>query len=151
MFRRSLGEAESFDIRHFRFYSEAALPPPFPPPPEISRKRILPAFLLCFTIGAHRLYVGKIISGIVQMAWVIVGLFWSYASLKGLLATVDSGPQDIMSVFERISDWKEAHGGMPLAPSFVMIAVGIWIAIDAGKLLAGKFTDGKGLRITRWL
>jgi TM2 domain len=126
-------------------------PPPPPLLPETSRKRILPAFLLCFTIGAHRLYVGKIISGIIQIVWVIGGLLWSYVSLKGLIAVVHTGPQDIMSVVERISDWKEAHGGMPLTPSFVMIGIGIWIAIDAGKLLAGKFTDGKGLRITRWV
>lgn len=36
----------------------------------MSQKRILPAFLLCFFIGpfgAHRYYVGKVKSGILQM------------------------------------------------------------------------------------
>jgi hypothetical protein len=30
------------------------------------------------------------------------------------------------------------------------IAVGVWIAIDAARLIAGKFTDASGHPITRW-
>ena len=43
---------------------------PLPPGVAESEKRILPAFLLCFFLGvfgAHRFYVGKIGTGILQL------------------------------------------------------------------------------------
>ena len=119
--------------------------------PQASRKRILPAFLLCFTVGAHRLYAGKIVSGIVQMAWVAGAFIWVNASLKDLLKSLNTGPQDFMSVMEHVGDWEEIHGGMPVLPTLALIGVGIWIAIDAAQLLRGKFIDGRGHRITRWI
>jgi hypothetical protein len=33
----------------------------------------------------------------------------------------------------------------------VFIAIGIWVAVDAALLVAGKFKDGQGNRITRWV
>jgi hypothetical protein len=45
-----------------------------------SEKRILPAFLLCFTLGflgAHRFYVGKIGTGILQLVTLGgLGIWW---------------------------------------------------------------------------
>ncbi len=121
-------------------------PPPLPP---ISRKRILPAFLLCFVLCAHRIYAGKFISGIVQIAWSIGAFVWLEKSCGGLIAIVQSGPVNLETM-ERINDWEQIHG-VPYAPMLALIAVGIWIAVDAAKLLAKKFTDGEGKKITRWL
>ena len=69
----------------------------------MSEKRILPAFLLCFFLGffgAHRFYVGKIGTAIVQIL-----------TLGGL---------------------------------------GIWALIDFIMIIAGKFTDKEGNKITEW-
>jgi hypothetical protein len=121
-------------------------PPPLPQP---SRKRILPAFLLCFLVCAHRFYVGKILSGLVQFALVAGSFIWTMKACGGLLAIVGSGPVTLETV-ERISDWEQTHG-VPLAPMLALVVVGIWIAVDAGLLVAGKFTDKEGRRITRWI
>ncbi|MGE5322193.1 MAG: NINE protein [Actinomycetota bacterium] len=54
------------------------------PPPPLTDKRILPAFLLCFFIGifgAHRFYVGKTGTAIAQI-FTIGGLgFWTLFDL----------------------------------------------------------------------
>jgi hypothetical protein len=122
-----------------------------PPAPE-SRKRILPAFLLCFFLGGtHRIYAGKIISGIVQFGLFVGTTIWSYESVKGLFAILHSGTQDPMVLFQNMSDWNEAHGSSTLLPSAAATVVLIWITVDAVRLLRKKFKDGQGLLITRWL
>jgi len=123
------------------------------PPPEPSNRRILWAFLLCFTICAHRIYAGRYISGIVQLACAVGGSIWLYPlirSVKALLNSIESGSLDNSDALDRISAWEQAHGGAgPLV--LALIAFGIWIAWDAGRLVAGKFTDGQGRKITRWI
>lgn len=120
-----------------------------PPLPEPSRKRILPAFLLCLIFCAHRIYAGKYLTGIVQMIWIIGSFAWFESAASGLLGILRSGPFDLATL-ERASDWQQIHG-TPYLPMLAMIAIGIWIAIDASLLVSRKFTDRGGNRITRWI
>ncbi|MGB8354121.1 MAG: hypothetical protein WCD79_09565 [Chthoniobacteraceae bacterium] len=120
-----------------------------PPLPQASRKRILPAFLLCFVLCAHRIYAGKVISGVIQLAWIAGGFYWFKVSAAGVLQIVNSS-QFNMDTIERVSNWEETNG-IPYLPILMLIAAGIWVAIDAARLVAGKFTDGQGLKITRWI
>jgi hypothetical protein len=125
------------------------LPEEPPPLPQVSRKRILPAFVLCFTVSAHRIYAGRYLSGVVQMVWAIGGFAWMYISAKGLMDIVNSGSLS-MDMVDKVADWEQVNG-MPFAPILALILVGIWIAFDATRLLAGKFTDGEGLKIKKWM
>lgn len=122
-----------------------------PTPRQDSDKRILIAFLLCFTICAHRIYAGRYVSGIIQMAWVGGASVWAWISFDGLLKIVNSGSPDTMDMIQTVSDWEMAHGREVTFPAFALIAVGLWVAADAGRLLAGKFKDGRGNKITRWV
>jgi len=117
--------------------------------PQVSRKRILPAFLLCFLISAHRLYVGKYISGIIQIALVVGAYYWLKMSFGGLLEIVHNAPLN-METMERVSDWEQING-IPFLPLLAQLVPLVWIIVDARLLLARKFTDGRGLRITQWL
>ena len=121
-------------------------PPPLPP---ASRKRILPAFLLCFVLCAHRIYAGKYVSGIVQLAAVAGGFVWLKTTCDGLISIVESNPP-FLEMLQRVSDWEQVNG-VPFAPVLALIAVGIWIALDAAQLLTKKFTDGEGKKITQWI
>ena len=120
-----------------------------PPLPGESQKRILPAFVLCFVLCAHRIYAGRIFSGLVQIASVAGAYIWLKNACADLLAIVSSGPIT-METIERLGEWEQVHG-VPFAPMLALIAVGVWIAADAALLIAGKFADGHGRKITRWV
>lgn len=120
-----------------------------PPLPQISRKRILPAFLLCFVFCAHRIYAGRYLSGLVQIGWAVGGFVWIETTCKDLITMVHSSPMG-MELIERVADWEDTHG-VPYLPVLALIGVGIWIAADAARLVAGKFTDAEGRKISRWM
>ena len=120
-----------------------------PPLPEPSGKRILPAFLLCLIFCAHRLYAGKYLTGIVQIIWVFGSFAWFESASSDLLGILRTGGFDLNTI-ERASDWEQSHAVIFL-PMLSLIVVGVWIAVDASLLCAGKFKDGAGHRITRWI
>jgi hypothetical protein len=120
-----------------------------PPLPQESRKRILPAFLLCLVIAGHRLYAGKIWTGLAQIAWLAGAFLWLEKECAGLFQIVHAGgitPETI----GRVAEWEQIHGP-PLGPMLALIGAGIWVAVDASLLVARKFTDRAGRRIVRWI
>jgi TM2 domain-containing membrane protein YozV len=68
-----------------------------------SEKRILPAFLLCFTLGmfgAHRFYVGKIGTGLLQLFTLGgFGIWW----LVDMIMIIVGGFKDREG--EKLVDW----------------------------------------------
>ena len=115
-----------------------------------SPKRILWAFLLCFTICAHRVYAGRYVSGVLQLIWVWGTMAWVSAAFKGLIAIVKASGQDIVLLSQNVADWEAEHWHAVVLPVFVLFAAGLWVMVDAGLLVAGKFKDGRGRRMTRW-
>jgi len=119
-----------------------------PPLPEPSGKRILPTFLLGLICCAHRLYVGKYFTGVVQILWVFGSFAWLEMGMSDLLGIVRTGHWDF-AMIEQISDWQQTHS-TPILPMLSLLVVGIWIAIDIGLVMAGKFKDRTGKTISRW-
>ena len=98
-----------------------------------SEKAILPAFLLAFFFGvsgAHRLYVGRIYTGLLQLAALGGCVF-----LIILCAMANGRAEDVF--------------GILLA--FLICGCGIWATIDWILLACKAFTDGQGKRMTSWI
>jgi len=80
----------------------------------------------------------------------IFGSFaWFEAASSDLIALLKNGKFDFLTL-ERVSDWQQTHS-TPFLPMLAMIAIGIWIAIDGSLLVAGKFKDRNGNKITHWI
>ena len=99
--------------------------------PAASDKAILPAFLLAFffgVFGAHRFYVGKIGSGLLQL-----GAFGTFVLL--IIACANGGP--------------EPAAGILLG--FVVFGCVIWATVDWILIACGAFRDSHGRRMSHWL
>jgi tRNA A-37 threonylcarbamoyl transferase component Bud32 len=98
-----------------------------------SDKRILPAFLLAFffgIFGAHRFYVGRIITGFLQLG----AVFWCVFLIVACARDLPPGQPTL---------------GLLLGFSIfgcIMVATIDWIL-----LACRAFTDGQGRRITEWV
>ncbi|HEU5396064.1 MAG TPA: protein kinase [Verrucomicrobiae bacterium] len=113
-----------------------AVPPAMSPSPSpaASDKIILPAFLLAFffgIFGAHRFYVGRIWTGLLQLAtcggWILLIIVCAVVS----------------------SDRVQAAAGVCLAA--LICGCIFWSTIDWILILCKVFTDGQGRRITQWV
>jgi hypothetical protein len=110
----------------------------------MSKKRILPALLLAGSvgfIGIHRFYAGRFKTGLVQLVLFVPGalMLWpTFASLEAL-QTID-----------QVEDWSQNHPIQPLPWLLVGIPC-FWAIIDCYLLIARKFRDGAGEKITRWI
>ena len=95
--------------------------------PDSSKSRLVAALLAFFfgDLGVHRFYVGKVVSGFIQL---VLGL----SSLIALILF--------------ILDELEIAAIMWL----VGIVWGFWVFIDFLMILCGSFTDNKGLKISDW-
>lgn len=100
--------------------------------------------MLCFTIGAHRIYAGKYISGIVQMALIAGACIWAFPMINRFMMAVNTMATSVDIVAVDLPP-------VSMLPLLVVLAVGFWVAVDASLLLRGRFTDGKGNKITRWI
>lgn len=106
---------------------------PFAPASNVSDKRILPAFLLAFffgIFGAHRFYVGKILTGLVQLGAVFWCVFLIVACALG---------------------FPPGQPTLGLLLGFSIVGCGIAATIDWILLACGAFTDGQGRKITQWV
>ena len=120
--------------------------PPAPPLPKVaiapsqpaSEKIILPAFLLAFffgLFGMHRFYVGKVWSGLLQVAALLA---WIPVIVAIVLASQADAPTALIVC-------------LGLLLGFMVIACLIWATVDWIVLVCRAFTDGRGRRITNWL
>ena len=88
-------------------------------------KRILPAFILQLFLGyfgAHRFYIGRPVSGIIQLILCIVGFF---------------------QVQQRSRDSHEMGG-------ILLLIWAVWFIIDFVRIVTGSITDGYDRRIQKW-
>ncbi len=114
-----------------------AAPLPIRPAPAMvkteSDKAILPAFLLAFFFGvsgAHRFYVGKIRTGLLQLA-----ALGGCVLLIIACATSNGRGQPVLGILL----------------GFLVCGCGIWATIDWILLVCKAFRDGQGKRITNWI
>jgi TM2 domain-containing membrane protein YozV/predicted Ser/Thr protein kinase len=160
------------------------VPPPISGQPSepASDKVILPAFLLVFffgVFGAHRFYVGKPWTGLLQLFtlgglgiwavidWILI-LCKSFSDGQGRRITLwvhpgvkGHGPSDklllpafLLAFFFGVFGAHRFYVGKPgtaILQLFTLGGLGIWAAIDWILILCKSFTDGQGRRITRWI
>lgn len=103
------------------------------PPGREGDKIILPAFLLAFffgVFGAHRFYVGKIRTGLLQLGALL-------AWIPTIVAIVYTG--------------ERGEPELALFLGFLVVGCIVWAVVDWIVLLCKAFTDGQGQRITRWV
>jgi TM2 domain-containing membrane protein YozV/predicted Ser/Thr protein kinase len=106
--------------------------PPIATAVVTSDKTILPAFLLAFffgVFGAHRFYVGKTKTAILQLA-ALVGCILLIIACATLSAV-------------------RVEAGILLGA--LICGCGIWATIDWVLILCRSFTDGQGRRINQWI
>jgi hypothetical protein len=110
----------------------------------MSKKRILPAFLLAMSVGfvgLHRFYAGRPLTALLMVALFIPGAVMLRKDFAGLenIETVD-----------QMMDWTQDHPMHPL-PWLLVGIPSTWALVDCYALLARKFRDGAGNPITRWI
>ncbi len=103
-----------------------------------SKKLILIAFLLC-VICAHRIYAGRIVSGVVQLALMAEGICLLYEILVPVAMYAAAHPLDMVAIAPQAL----------LYPAIVLGGTSLWVFVDAARLVTGRFRDGKGKLITR--
>jgi TM2 domain-containing membrane protein YozV len=109
---------------------------PLPIEAEVSDKLILPAFLLAFffgIFGAHRIYVGKVRTAILQAGCVFGGIFMLVLVIPTHLIMIR-----LIPVFA-------------VAMSMFILVGLVWAVIDCILLLCKAFTDRQGRRLTKWV
>ena len=110
----------------------------------MSKKRILPAFILAASVGflgLHRFYVGRPLTAVVLMALFIPGAVMLRRDTVGI---------ENLQTADQMMDWMQDHPMHPL-PWLLVGIPSMWALIDCYALLARKFRDGAGNPITRWI
>jgi hypothetical protein len=110
----------------------------------MTNKRILPALILAGCVGflgLHRLYAGRFKTGLLQMVLFVIGAAMLWRQFAGLEA---------LQTIDQVEDWVQSHPIQPL-PVLLVSIPSIWALIDCYLVLARKFRDGAGQKITRWI
>ncbi len=114
----------------------------------MSRKRILVALLLAGTfgfLGLHRLYVGKYITGLLQMGLFVAGAVMMWPDLVRIYYALPS--------LHTLDDMIEFSADYPMhpLPVFMLAVPVLWALLDCALLAANKFKDGAGNPIKHWV
>ncbi|MGA3170253.1 MAG: TM2 domain-containing protein [Chthoniobacteraceae bacterium] len=110
----------------------------------MSRKRVLPALILAGYVGflgLHRLYAGRYITGLVQLGLFVPGALMIWP----VLAKLES-----LQTIGQLVDWS-ANNQLPPVPVLMVSVSTIWALFDCILLAGGKFKDGAGDQMTRWI
>jgi hypothetical protein len=110
----------------------------------MSKKRILPAFILAGTVGflgLHRFYAGRPYTALAQLITFSIGAAMLWKDLASLLA---------LHTLDDYMDWSQTHSMQPI-PWFLVGFSTTWAIVDAYLLLFRKFKDGAGDPMTRWI
>jgi TM2 domain-containing membrane protein YozV len=110
----------------------------------MSPKRILPALILAGSfgfLGLHRLYAGRYVTGLLQLALFTPGAIMLWHDLAGLAA---------LRTMDDIQNWILTNQVRPLPVLLVAIPT-FWAVFDCVVLLSRRFTDGAGEKMTRWI
>jgi hypothetical protein len=110
----------------------------------MSNKRILPAFILAATVGflgLHRFYAGRHLTALLQLALFIPGAVMLRHQFAGLQA---------LQTIDDVQEWVLNHPLQPL-PWLLVGIPSFWALIDCYSLIARRFRDGAGNKMTRWV
>ncbi len=118
----------------------------------MSNKRILPALVLAGCVGflgLHRFYAGRYRTGALQLVLFVIGAAIGMATFGGQLASLEA-----LQTIDQIEDWAQSHPIQPvpvLLVTILLVIPSVWALIDCYSLIARKFRDGAGEKITRWI
>ena len=114
---------------------------------RMSNRRILPALILAGSVGflgLHRLYAGRYVTGLLQLALFTVGAAMLWRDVAGLAGVLS------LETIDQVVDWAAQHPVHPLPVLLVSIPV-FWALFDCFLLARGRFRDTAGNPITRWV
>jgi len=109
----------------------------------VSEKRIFPAIVLCFFLGAfgaHSFYAGRRKQGISILACLLIPV---------LVFTL---PMFVPKVAEAVyfSDSRMVFLLYSAVTYLPLVFVGVHVLCDLVRLLVGSYKDGRGVKITKW-
>jgi len=110
----------------------------------ISNRRVLPAVILAGSVGflgLHRIYAGRYLTGLIQLA------MFGFGALS--LGRELSGIQNLRTA-DQVIDWALTHQLQPL-PVLLITASTLWALWDCVQLLRRQFRDGAGRPMRRWM
>jgi len=110
----------------------------------MSRKRILPALILAGFVGflgVHRLYAGRYVTGLLQLALFVPGAAMLCSDLAGI---------ESVQTIDQLQDWVLHYQFRPL-PWLLVLIPSFWALYDCALLALSRFRDGDGEIITRWV
>jgi TM2 domain-containing membrane protein YozV len=115
------------------------------------------AFWLCIIFGPfglHRLYVGRMISGLCMLVPSVISSFWIYKKYDGLSDTLNAAlagtdqTQQLNNLYSALDAVNQKAAATSSSwdglLSWVTFGLLIWAIIDLIMISSGKFKDGKG-------
>ncbi len=120
---------------------------------EKSNKSKSITFWLCLIfgpLGLHRLYVGKIISGIFMLLLSLIASSWVYKQYNHLSETLNTAlsngqqMEQLNRLLESLSNPSTLSSPLDELLSWITLGLFIWAVVDLIAIGLGKFTDKEG-------